>query len=221
MIVQFYCYCFLHAKYIFLRLWDYATPGYRRNALCAIKRHWVIIKMLYRYLRMCLLGWHRSILGFVTLSIGEVSLALWVMHITISLASNVTNELVASWLIMERVKRLAGNKIELGIEIPTIESRASNITMTKGTCSDQTSNSLISVLSVIIPSSILLLASLFTRSVMQHPATNSLVTLLARLIVMCKHRGPRDTSPILRVTNPNLDLCQPNKHLQRHRRASL
>ena len=34
---------------------------------------------------------------------------------------------------MERVKRLAGNKIKLGIEIPTIESWASNIPMTKGT----------------------------------------------------------------------------------------
>ena len=34
---------------------------------------------------------------------------------------------------MLRVKRLAGNDIELGIEIPTIESRASNIPMTKGT----------------------------------------------------------------------------------------
>ena len=33
---------------------------------------------------------------------------------------------------MERVKRLAGNEIELGIEIPTIE-RASNIPMTKRT----------------------------------------------------------------------------------------
>ena len=33
--------------------------------------------------------------------------------------------------ITERVKRLAGNEIELGIEIPTIESRASNIPMTK------------------------------------------------------------------------------------------
>ena len=32
----------------------------------------------------------------------------------------------------ERVKRLAGNKIELGMKIPTIESRASNIPMTKG-----------------------------------------------------------------------------------------
>ena len=31
------------------------------------------------------------------------------------------------------MKRLAGNEIELGIEIPTIESQASNIPMTKGT----------------------------------------------------------------------------------------
>ena len=57
--------------------------------------------------------------------------ALSVMHITISLASNVTNELVTGLCITERVKRLAGNEIELGIEIPTIESRASNIPMTK------------------------------------------------------------------------------------------
>ena len=33
---------------------------------------------------------------------------------------------------MKRVKRLAGNEIELGIEIPTIESQTSNIPMTKG-----------------------------------------------------------------------------------------
>ena len=59
--------------------------------------------------------------------------ALSVMHITISLASNVTNELVTGRYITERVKRLAGNEIELGIEIPMIESRASNIPMTKGT----------------------------------------------------------------------------------------
>ena len=55
------------------------------------------------------------------------------MHITISLASNVTNELVTRCCIMEQVKRLVGNEIELGIEIPMIESRASNILMTKGT----------------------------------------------------------------------------------------
>ena len=59
--------------------------------------------------------------------------ALSVMHITISLASNVTNELVAECCITERAKRLAGNKIELGMMILTIESRASNISMTKGT----------------------------------------------------------------------------------------
>ena len=55
------------------------------------------------------------------------------MHITISLASNVTNELVAGCCIMERVKRLAGNEIELGMMIPMIKSRASYIPMTKGT----------------------------------------------------------------------------------------
>ena len=54
------------------------------------------------------------------------------MHITISLASNVTNELVAGFCIMEQVKRLAGNEIELGMRIPRIESRESNIPMTKG-----------------------------------------------------------------------------------------
>ena len=59
--------------------------------------------------------------------------ALSVMHITISLASNMTNELVTGCCITERVKRLADNEIELGIEIPTIESRASNIPMTKAT----------------------------------------------------------------------------------------
>ena len=59
--------------------------------------------------------------------------ALSVMHITISLASNVANELVMGCSITMRLKRLASNEIELGIEIPTIESRASNIPMTKGT----------------------------------------------------------------------------------------
>ena len=59
--------------------------------------------------------------------------ALSVMHITISLASNVTNELVTGCCITERVKRVAGNEIELGMMIPTIESRARNIPMTKGT----------------------------------------------------------------------------------------
>ena len=54
------------------------------------------------------------------------------MYITISLASNVANELVTGCSITERVKRLVSNEIELGIEISMIESRASNIPMTKG-----------------------------------------------------------------------------------------
>src|SRR6266496_4908652 len=41
------------------------------------------------------------------------------------------------------------------------------------------------IIGIFIPSSISLLASLFTRSVIHHPATNSLVTLLARLLMMC------------------------------------
>ena len=40
-----------------------------------------------------------------------------------------TNELVAGWRITER---LAGNEIELGMKIQTIESQASNIPMSKG-----------------------------------------------------------------------------------------
>ena len=50
------------------------------------------------------------------------------------LTSNVTNELVTGSCITERVKRLASNEIELGMEIPTIESRASNISVDKRNC---------------------------------------------------------------------------------------
>ena len=42
-----------------------------------------------------------------------------------------------------------------------------------------------SIVGIFIPSSISILESLFTCSVMLHPATNSLITLLARIIVMC------------------------------------
>ena len=41
-----------------------------------------------------------------------------------------------------------------------------------------------SIIGIFIPSSISLPASLFTRSVMHHPVTNSLITLLARLIAI-------------------------------------
>ena len=48
------------------------------------------------------------------------------------LASKVTKELVTGWCITKRVKRLASNEIELGMEIPTIESQASNIRADNG-----------------------------------------------------------------------------------------
>jgi hypothetical protein len=50
------------------------------------------------------------------------------------LASIVTKELVTGSCIMEGEKRLAGNEIELGMEIPMIEPRASNIPPDKGNC---------------------------------------------------------------------------------------
>ena len=59
--------------------------------------------------------------------------ALSVMHITLSLASIATNELVTGCCITEREKRLVGNEIKLGMEIWTFKSQASNIMMTKGT----------------------------------------------------------------------------------------
>ena len=96
------------------------------------QRNWVIIKKLYRYLWMCLLSWHGSRLGFVTPCIGEVSLGPLANTHHKKLASKVTNKLVTRWCITEQVKRLSGNKIELGIEIPTIKSRASNIPTDKG-----------------------------------------------------------------------------------------
>ena len=96
------------------------------------QRNWVIIKELYRCLQRYMLGWRISRLGFVTPIVGEVSLGPLGNAHHISLASIATNELVARWCITKRVKRLAGNEIELGMKIPTIESRASNIPMTKG-----------------------------------------------------------------------------------------
>ena len=96
------------------------------------QRNWVIIKMIYRYLRRCLLSWHGSRLGFVTPSIGEVSLGPLGNTYHNKLQSKVTNDLVAGWYITEWVKRLANNEIELGMKIPTIKSRASNIQIDKG-----------------------------------------------------------------------------------------
>ena len=46
--------------------------------------------------------------------------ALSVIQHRKDLASNLANELVTRSCIIERVKRLVGNDIELGMEIPTI-----------------------------------------------------------------------------------------------------
>ena len=73
-----------------------------------------------------------------------------------------------------------------------------------------------SIVGISIPSSISLLASLFTRFIIHHLATNSLVVMLARLMWCALPRGPRDTSPTIGVTNPNLEIRQPNMYLWRH-----
>src|SRR6266536_193031 len=103
-------------------LWVYQTP----------QRNWVTTKVHYRYLRKYLLGWHELRLGFDFHMTERYLWALSVMHHHNEL--NVTKELVTGSCITVRVKRLAGNEIEQGIGIPTIESRASNILMDKGFC---------------------------------------------------------------------------------------
>ena len=77
------------------------------------------------------MSWCESRLGFVTPYDGEVSLGPLGNTHHKKLASKVTKELVTIWYITKRLKRLAGNEIELGMKIPTIESRASNIPMDK------------------------------------------------------------------------------------------
>ena len=103
-------------------LWVYQTS----------QLNWVTIKVHYRYLRKCLLGWHKSRLGFVTPYDREVSLGP--LGNASSNELNVTKCLVTGSCIMVRVKWLVGNETERGIGIPTIESRASNIPIDKGNC---------------------------------------------------------------------------------------
>jgi hypothetical protein len=99
-----------------------------------LQHNWVTIKVLYRYLRGCLLSWHGSRLGFVNPYDKRYLRAHSVIQHHNELACNVTNELVMGSCITERVKRLVGNEIELGMVIPTIESRAINIPIDKGNC---------------------------------------------------------------------------------------
>ena len=131
-----YCYCFLHDLYkvpTTMRLCNSRLPEEHFVCYQTSQHNWVIIKELYRCLQRYMLSWRISRLGLVTPIVGEVSLGPLGNAHHLSLASIETNELVMRWCITEQVKRLAGNEIELGIEIPMIESRASNILMTKGT----------------------------------------------------------------------------------------
>ena len=81
-----------------------------------------------------------------------------------------------------------------------------------------------SIVGIIIPSSISLPASLFTRSVMHHPVTNSFGHIACKAYDDVLPSGPRDTSPTIGVTNPILDLCQfkqtpsetPVEHIYNH-----
>ena len=130
------CYCFLHDLYkvpATMRLCNSRLPEEHFVCYQMSQRNWVIIKVLYRCLQRYMLGLHISRLGFVTPTVEEVSLGPLGNTHHISLARIATNELVVRWCITEQVKRLAGNKIELGMVIPTIESQTSNIPITKGT----------------------------------------------------------------------------------------
>ena len=79
---------------------------------------------------MVFVGLRGSRLGFVTPCDGEISLGP-LGNITRSFMCLMS--LVMGSCITERVKIHASNEIKLGMEIPTIESRPSNISMTKGT----------------------------------------------------------------------------------------
>ena len=96
------------------------------------QHNWVIIKMVYRYLWRCPLSWHGSRLGFVTPCIREVFLGPLGNTHHKKLARKMTKELVMRWCITKQVKSLASDEIELGTNIPMIESRASNIPTDKG-----------------------------------------------------------------------------------------
>ena len=94
------------------------------------QRNWVTIKVHYRYLRKYLLFYMDRDWDLSLRMTERYHWAHSIMHHHNEL--RVTKCLVTGSCIAVRVKRLAGNEIELGIEIPTIESQASNIPMTKG-----------------------------------------------------------------------------------------
>ena len=63
-----------------MRLYNSRIPEKHLVCYQTSQCNWVIIKMLYRCLRWCLLSWHRSRLGFFTPIVGEVSQGPLVWH---------------------------------------------------------------------------------------------------------------------------------------------
>ena len=91
------CYCFLHDLYMFMtmRLCNSHLPEEHFVCYQTSQHNWVIINVLYRCLQRYMLSWHNSRLGFVTPIVEEVSLGPLGNTHHLSLASIVTNELVA------------------------------------------------------------------------------------------------------------------------------
>ena len=76
MIVQFIATAFLMSNTCFFdhEIMQLPDSGGMPCVYQMSQRNWVIIKVLYRYLRRCLLSWHGSRLGFVIPYDGKVSL---------------------------------------------------------------------------------------------------------------------------------------------------
>ena len=96
------------------------------------QRNWVTIKVHYRYLRKYLLFYADRDWNLSLRVNGEVSLGP--LGRTSSLCAQCDQGVDHGMCVTQRVKRLAGNEIEQGIGIPTIESRASTIPIDKGNC---------------------------------------------------------------------------------------
>ena len=92
------CYCFLHDLCkvpTTMRLYNSHLSEEHFVCYQTSQRNWVITKELYRCLQRYTLSWRISRLGFVTPIVGEVSLGPLGNTHHLSLASIVTNELVA------------------------------------------------------------------------------------------------------------------------------
>ena len=75
-IMQFICWSFSNVKYHFYEIVQLPDAVGMLWVYQMSQRNWVTIKLHYRYLRKCLLGWHESRLGLVSPSYGVTNLSL-------------------------------------------------------------------------------------------------------------------------------------------------